>query len=272
MNKKILIFGNGFIGGRLSKEIGCEISYKRINSLADAEEEMAAKAPDIVINCIGYAGDKNVDDCERNLDKTFFANTFVPMMLAEAAFKQRAKLVHISSGCIYKYDYKSLPIKETAHPDFFGLAYSRSKIYSEQALQRIACEYDILILRIRTPLDDYPHPKNLLTKLLEYRRVIDIPNSVTYVPDFIESVKHLIGIDAKGIFNVVNKGGLRYPRLMDEYSKWVSGFRYEIIGYEELRVLRTNLLLSTEKLEKSGLKVRKINEVLGECVKNYLRC
>ncbi len=271
MNKKILIFGKGFIGGRLAEEMDCEISSRRINSLADAEDEMASKAPDIVINCIGYTGEKNVDDCERNPDKTFFANTFVPIMLAEAARKHGAKLVHISSGCIYRYDYKSLPIDENAPPDFFGLAYSRSKIYAEEALKRIADDYDILILRIRIPLDDRPHPKNLLTKLLEYGRVIDVPNSVTYVPDFIESVRHLIGIGAKGVFNVVNKNGLRYPELMDEYSWHVPDFRYEIIGYEEMGLLRTNLLLSTEKLERSGLEVRKISEVLEKCVKNYLR-
>jgi 3,5-epimerase/4-reductase len=271
MNKKILIFGKGFIGGRLAEEMDCEISSRRINSPADAEDEIASKAPGIVINCIGYTGKKNVDDCERNTDKTFFANTFVPVMLAEAACKHGAKLVHISSGCIYKYDYKSLPIDENAAPDFFGLTYARSKIYAEQALRSIADEYGVLILRIRIPLDDRPHPRNLLTKLLEHRRVIDAPNSVTYIPDFIKAVRHLIGIDAIGIFNVVNKGGLSYPALMDEYSLHVPDFRYETISCAELGLLRTNIILSTEKLEKSGLKVRKINKILEKCVKNYLR-
>ncbi len=270
MNKKILVFGKGFIGGRLAEEMDWEISSRRINSLADAEDEMASKTPGIVINCIGYTGEKNVDDCEHNPDKTFFANTFVPVMLAEAARKHGAKLVHISSGCIYKYDYKSPPIDENAAPDFFGLTYSRSKIYAEQALKSIADEYGILILRIRIPLDDRPHPGNLLTKLLEYGRVIDVPNSVTYIPDFIRAVRHLIGIGASGIFNCVNKGGLSYPALMDEYFLHVPDFGYKIIGYGELGLLRTNIILSTEKLEKSGLKVRKINEVLEKCVKNYL--
>lgn len=271
MNKKILVLGNGFLGGRLAEEAGLEISSRRINSLADAEDEIEARAPDILINCIGYTGERNVDDCEKNLEKTFSANVFVPLMLAEAASRRGVKLVHISSGCIYKYDYGCPPIPESSPPDFFGLAYSRSKIYAEQALKRVSDEFDILILRIRIPLDDRPHPKNLLTKLLKYGRVIDVPNSVTYVPHFIKAVMHLLDINANGIFNVVNKGALRYPRLMDEYAKHVPDFGYETIGYADLELVRTNIILATEKLERSGLEVVNINGVLEKCVKNYLR-
>ena len=39
------------------------------------------------------------------------------------------------------------------------------------------------------------------------------------MPDFAKAVKHLINVEAKGIYNVVNKGGLRYPELLDVYKK-----------------------------------------------------
>ncbi len=273
MNKNILVLGNGFIGARLAASLDCKISGRRINSLHDAEDEISRQNFDVIINCIGYTGDKNVDDCECNKDKTFIANTFVPVILAEAASKFGKKFIHLSSGCIYKYDYAhQSPIAEDLPPDFFNLAYSRSKIYAEEALKRMADEFNMVILRIRIPLDDRPHPKNLLTKLINYSRVIDIPNSVTYIPDFIRAVRHLIRVDAKGIFNVVNKGGLRYPVLMETYRRHVSDFSYEVIRYEDLKLLRTNLLLSADKLENSGFPGRNINEVLEECVKNYLRC
>jgi len=121
------------------------------------------------------------------------------------------------------------------------------------------------------PLDNRPHPKNLLTKLIEYKRVIDIPNSVTYIPDFIRALKYLIQIDANGIYNIVNKNALKYPELLDIYKKYVPDFKYEIIDYRKLNIVRTNLILSTEKLEKAGFKVRDIYEVLEECVKDYLK-
>jgi len=138
-------------------------------------------------------------------------------------------------------------------------------------LKILSNKHPILILRIRIPLDNYPHPKNILTKLINYKRVIDIPNSITYIPDFIKALKHLIEINAKGLFNVVNKGGLRYPELLDIYKKYVPDFQYEVIDFEKLNLVRSNLILSTRKLEETGLKVRDIHEVMEECVKNYLK-
>lgn len=272
MKDKILILGKGFIGSIIQENFGCDISTRKIYSLKDAEEVLIRYKPDVVINCIGYTGKNNIDDCELDKDKTISSNVFVPILLAEAVVRAKIKLVHISSSCIYHYDFaKDKPVEEDKVPDYFDLFYSRSKIYSDRALEVLSIEHNILIPRIRIPLDNRPHPRNILTKLINYKRVIDIPNSVTYIPDFIAALKHLIAIDARGIYNVVNKGDLRYPRLLDVYKKYVPGFNYEVIGYKKLNITRTNLILSTQKLEDSGFAVRGIEEVLDECVKNYLK-
>lgn len=272
MSEKILIFGNGFMGRRLQEFFKCDLSVSRISSLSDALAEIKKYKPKIVINCIGLTGKNSVDDCEIDKDKTLFANTFVPLILAEACLRNRIKLIHISSGCIYHYDYlRDKPIKEEKIPDFFDLYYSRTKIYAERALDALAGNYNILIARIRIPLDNRPHPKNILTKLIKYKKVIDLPNSVTYVPDFIVALEHLIKVNAKGIYNVVNKGALRYPEFMKIYKKYSSGFEFKVIDYKKLNLVRTNLVMSTKKLEKSGFRMRNINEVLEECVKDYLK-
>jgi 3,5-epimerase/4-reductase len=132
-------------------------------------------------------------------------------------------------------------------------------------------KFNILIVRLRIPLDNRPHPKNILTKLINYKKVIDIPNSITYIPDFILALKHLIKIDAKGIYNIANKGGLRYPELLEVYKRCMPDFKYEIIDFKKLHLVRTNLILSVRKLEKTGFKMRNIHEVLEGCVKNYLK-
>ncbi len=271
MNNKTLILGRGFIGTRLQEELNCEISDKKIYSYNDTEAELKKFNPKIIINCIGNVG-KNVDECEKDLDKTLAANTFVPIILLEAALRNNIKLIHISSGCIYHYDYsKDTPIDENKEPDFFELFYSRAKIYADQALGVLAKKHPILIIRIRVPLDNRPHPRNLLDKLITYKKAIDIPNSVTYIPDFLKALKHLIRINATGIYNVVNKGGLRYLELLDIYKNHVPDFEYEVIDYNKLNIVRTNLILSTKKLENTGFKVRNIKEVLEECVESYLK-
>ena len=271
MKNKTLILGRGYIGTRLQEELNCEISDKKIYSYKDIEAQLKKFKPKTIINCIGNVG-RNVDECEKDLDKTLIANTFLPIILAEASLRNNIKFIHLSTGCIYHYDYsKDTPIDENKEPDFFELFYSRAKIYSELALDALSRKYPILIIRIRVPLDNRPHPRNILTKLVNYKRIIDIPNSVTYIPDFIKALKHLIKIEAKGIYNLVNKGGLRYPQLMDIYKKYVPGFKYEIVDYKELNMVRTNLILSTRKLEKSGFKTRHIKEVLEECVSSYIK-
>lgn len=271
MKSRILILGRGFIGERLREALNCDISERKIHSFKDAEPEIKKHHPKILINCIGHTGKINVDGCELDKDKTLSANTFIPIILAEVALRNRIKLVHISSGCIYRFDYsKDRPIKEEEISLFFDLFYSRSKIYSERTLEVLSRKFDILIPRIRIPLDNRPHPKNILTKLINYKRVIDIPNSITYIPDFIKALKHLLKINAKGIYNVVNKGGLRYPQLLDVYKKYIPDFKYKIIDYKRLNLVRTNLILSTKKLEKTGFKVRNIKDALEECVRDYL--
>jgi dTDP-4-dehydrorhamnose reductase len=272
MNKDILILGNGFIGKRLQDGFGCRLSGKFIRTLSEAEDLIKKFKPKVIINCIGITGKRNVDDCELEKDATLLANSFVPMILAEAALRNNVKLVHISSGCIYHYDYaKDSPVCEDKTPDFFDLFYSRSKIYSDAALNILASRYPILIVRIRIPVDDRPGPKNTLDKIIRYRRVIDVENSVTYIPDMIKALRHLMKINARGIYNVVNKGGLRYARLLEAYKKYFPDFKFTVVPFNRLKLVRTNLLMSTRKLEKSGFKVRNINSVLEECVKGYIR-
>ena len=271
-NKKILILGKGFIGERLQKALSCQITDVFIKSYQDAERLVKQYKPKVIINCIGITGKNNVDDCELDKDAVLLGNSFIPVILAEVALRNRIKLVHISSGCIFNYDYqKSKPLKEKSQDYFFRLFYSRSKIYAERALEVLARDYNILIARIRIPLLNAKHPKNVLDKLIKYKQVIDLANSVTYIPDFIQAIKHLIKIDARGIYNVVNKGGLKYPRLMQIYQKYVPEFKFKVVALKKLGLARTNLILSTKKLKDTGFKVRNINSVLEECVKEYLK-
>ncbi len=272
MNKEILILGKGYIGQRLKEGLNGTINDSKIHQLKDVQDLIHQFNPKIMINCIGYTGDRNVDDCELQPEKTIQANTFVPLLLAEGALRNNIKLVHVSSGCIYHYDYsQSKPIDEKKIPDYFDLYYSRTKIYSEKPLEILSRQFNILITRIRIPLDDRPHPKNLLTKLIQYKKVIDVPNSVTYIPDFIRALKYLLKKNAKGLFNVINKGALYYPDLLKIYQRHVPDFQFELIEYDKLKLKRTNLILTCKKLEKIGFPVRKTRDILEKCVQSYLK-
>src|SRR3989338_3235732 len=104
MKNEILIFGKGYFGQHIQKELSAQASERKIFSLSDAEEEINKYQPRIIINCVGYIG-SNVDGCELNKDKALSTNTFVPIILGEACLRQNIKLIHISTGCIHHYDY-----------------------------------------------------------------------------------------------------------------------------------------------------------------------
>jgi len=271
MNKEILIFGKGWIGTRLADFLNCNSTNKRILTYEDVQGEIDKFKPKVIINAIGSFG-KNVDDCEINKTKTITANTFVPLILGEAALRNKIKLVHISSGCIFHYDYeKNRPLQETEAPDYYDLFYSRTKEYAESGLLALGDAANILIVRPRMPLDYISHPRNLLDKLISFPSVIDLENSVTYVPDFLEAVKHLIKIDACGVFNTVNYGGLRFKELLEIYRTFKNTHSYSITSQTDLKIARTNLVLSTDKLEETGFNVRDIHDCLYECVDKWIR-
>ncbi len=255
----IYILGNGYIGQRINADLKYPIIPRKILFYQDIENIIHCFHPKVLINCIGYSG-LCMEDCEKHKATSLFANTYLPIMLAEACQVHHVKLVHISTGCIYK---SGQDITEEVSPDFYDMLYPRSKISAEACLKQYP---DVLILRIRLPLDPLPHPKNLLTKLINYRKVIDQFNSVTYLPDFARALEHLIKIDACGIYHVVNKDGLWYLSLMETYRKYNLGFKY---GFT--KSTHPNLILSVDKLESSGFKIRSIYDVLDECVEGYVK-
>ena len=108
------------MGQRLAKELKYPLSAKRINSPKDVESIIKKHKPKIIINAIVYTGKNNVDDCEKNRQRTLQSNTLVPLFLGEAVLRHKIKLVHLSSGCIYHYNYKKQkPITEDQKPDYY---------------------------------------------------------------------------------------------------------------------------------------------------------
>lgn len=272
MRRNLLVLGRGFIGNRLAKAFQAEqnefsiLDYQGVETTLDQHPKSRT-----IINCIGFTGENNVDDCEDQVNKTLQANTFMPFYLAEACVRRKLRLIHISSGCIFHYDYiKDVPLHEADTPNYFDLFYSRSKIYAEQGILPLCRSYPIVILRIRIPLDCIPHPKNILTKLIQFGKVIDTPNSITYLPTLICTIKNLLPKNVSGVFNVVNTGALSYPDILEEYRKFRPEFHYDVVSMKSLGLKRTNCLLSNQKLS-HYYHPESVEDIIPSCVREYVR-
>jgi dTDP-4-dehydrorhamnose reductase len=271
---KYLIFGAGWIGHKFVDYLGEEavLSNQRIESLVDAETEILKYNPEWIINCAGKTGKPNVDWCETHKDETLFGNVIVPLILLKACRKTNKKLLHIGTGCVYNGDKDGTGFTEEDEPNFIGSYYANTKQFAESLLS----EFNVLQLRIRMPIAEDTSDRNLITKLLKYDKIIDVPNSITYLGDLLRVAKVMMEDDMRGIFNVVNPEPELHSQILDYYNS-VSPIKkqYNKISLEELDKLivakRSNCVLSVKKLESFGIEMTPTKDVIKKCIDEYVK-
>lgn len=236
---------------------------------------LEAEKPDILINAAGKTGRPNVDWCEDHKEETLHANVLGPIVLLEECTKRGIYWVHMSSGCIYQGDNGGrarLPggqgFSEEDIPNFMGSFYSRSKAWSDQMLK----EFPVLVLRIRMPFDDSKNERSLITKISKYKRLLDVPNSLTYLPDFLHAAKILIEQRKVGIYNIVNPGALSPYQVMQQYREIVDPKHdIERLTIDHLsdvvKAGRSNCILSTAKIENEGIRLQPIEQAVQKALR-----
>ena len=92
----------------------------------------------------------------------------------------------------------------------------------------------VSILRIRMPISEKDTPRNLINKLIGYKKVIDIPNSVTFMNDLVSCIDWAVNNKPGGIFHVVNPQPLTAAHIMNVYKKYVPEHVFGIINEDQL--------------------------------------
>ena len=271
---KTLVFGAGFIGTRLSRDLpDATLSRADVTDRAAVREELARHTPDVVVNAAGKTGKPNVDWCESHQHETYRSNVNGALTLADACAERGTYLLHLGSGCIFYGDSPSpggWREDDYANPSAF---YSRTKYAADLVLSRLP---NVGVARLRMPIDDAPSFRNLITKLASYSSVVDVENSVTVVDDLVAAVKALAEKRATGIFHVTNPGTMRHETLLSLYRELVDPeHRYTLIGEAELvsRGLavksRSNCVLASPRLAALGISLRPIDVALRDCMQKY---
>ena len=200
---KVLIVGKGFIGSQLSNFLAADenfeihavsseqINYRDYNVFLDFLSNYNSEGTsfDAIINCSGYTGEKNVDDAEKEKELVWLLNSVLPTTLASAAQANNIPtFVNISSGCIFTgYNDDKSGYDEEVVPNF-GLFdedsswYSKTKHAGELSL---TSSFNCYNLRIRMPFGEIYHPKNIISKMLGYKKILTQPNSLTYLYDLL---------------------------------------------------------------------------------------
>lgn len=238
------------------KEGGHEVFSERIE-VTDFKElcnKFNETRPDVVVNFAGVRAYPNIDWCEDHKKETVAVNVGGAINVSLAAIESGAYPIQISSGCIYIGD-KDVAFTEEDEPNFFGSFYSRMRIVAQEALR----ELPVLQIRIRMPISSHPNSRNLIDKLISYKKVISVPNSVTLIEDMFPAIEKLATIRPVGILNLVNDGYVEHKDILEAYKKIIDPTHdYEVINIAELehgivKAKRSNCLLSNEKAKSLGV-------------------
>merc|ERR1712100_854319 len=107
---------------------------------------------------------------------------------------------------------------EEDSPNFDKSWYSKTKAMVETMMKPYT---NVLILRVRMPISDDLHPRNFITKITKYERVVDIPNSMTVLHDLLPISLDMTRKQLKGVFNFTNPGAISHNEILTLYKKYV---------------------------------------------------
>jgi len=179
-----LLGGSGYVGQAYQALLSRKgLSFKSL-SRAEADyadptvlrELLRRDKPEFLINAAGYTGKPNVDACEIHKAECLLGNAVLPGMIAKACAEAGVPWGHVSSGCIYngaRSDGKGFT--EEDQPNFTFRAgpcsfYSGTKALGEEVL---AGQPNLYIWRLRIPFDNVDNPRNYLSKLMRYERLLE---------------------------------------------------------------------------------------------------
>lgn len=243
-------------------------------------EFLESARPDFLINCAGYTGRPNVDACEDHKTECLAGNAVLPGIIREACEQAGIPWGHVSSGCIYngaKADGRGFT--EEDPPNFCFRSppcsfYSGCKALGEEVLAGAARCY---IWRLRIPFNEVDHPRNYLTKLMRYERLLDARNSLSQLDEFarvcLECWQRQVPF---GIYNVTNPGSVttREVVALIRHSGVVrKEFRFFESEAEFMRLAarapRSNCVLDTGKLQRAGIRMTEIHEAIEQALRKW---
>ncbi|KAG6496705.1 trifunctional UDP-glucose 4,6-dehydratase/UDP-4-keto-6-deoxy-D-glucose 3,5-epimerase/UDP-4-keto-L-rhamnose-reductase RHM1-like [Zingiber officinale] len=273
---KFLIYGKtGWIGGllgRICQKQGIAYEYGR-GRLEDRTQlilDIQKVKPSHVFNAAGVTGRPNVDWCESHKQETIRTNVAGTLTLADVCREHGLLLMNYATGCIFEYDVEhpqgsGIGFKEEDKPNFIGSFYSKTKAMVEELLK----EYDnVCTLRVRMPISsDISNPRNFITKIARYDKVVNIPNSMTILDELLPMSIEMAKRNCRGIWNFTNPGVVSHNEILEMYKSYIDpGFKWDNFTLEEQSKVivapRSNNELDATKLKGEFPELLSIKESL----------
>lgn len=285
----ILLGGTGYVGGafqRFFQSRGIpfkslsrsEVDYTNLKVLSTY---LKTHKPDFLINAAGYTGKPNVDACEADKANCLFGNAVFPGIVAEACGDAGMSWGQVSSGCIYT----------GAHPDGSGFSeddtpnfsfrtnncsfYSGTKALGEEVLKD---EENVWIWRLRIPFDQFDSPRNYLSKLMRYQRLLEATNSISQLHEFVEACFACFEKKVPfGTYNMTNPGEVttrEVAAMIEAHGLAPHPFSFFDNEAEFMKKAaitpRSNCVMDSRKLASVGIHMTPVREAIHQALENWV--
>jgi dTDP-4-dehydrorhamnose reductase len=283
-----LLGGSGYVGhayqSLLSRK-GIPFRNLRRAELDYANGEVLRAAllqdrPEFLINAAGYTGKPNVDACELHRHECLDGNAVLPGVVADACAAAGVPWGHVSSGCIFtgaRPDGSGFT--ETDVPNFTFRTnncsfYSGTKALGEEVL---ADRPDVYVWRLRIPFNHVDSPRNYLTKLMRYSRLLEASNSISHLEEFCAATfacwERRVPF---GTYNVTNPGQVTTHEVVDLIR--ASGVcRKDFVFFKDedefmhvaAKTPRSNCVMDSSKLAATGIKLTEVHEAVAKSLRDW---
>lgn len=286
----LLLGGSGYVGlayQRLFTRLGLEFRNLAIKELDYANPALLAgflaeHRPEFVVNAAGFTGKPNVDACEDAKGATLFGNAVLPGRIREACEKTGTPWGHVSSGCIYTgRPAGGGGFKEDDAPNFsfrsgYCSFYSGTKALGEEVL---AGADNLYVWRLRIPFNEVDSPRNYLTKLMRYARLLEAENSISQLDEFVAATFACWQKRVPfGVYNVTNPGFVTTREVAGMIRK--SGVCDKDFGFfddeaefmqKAARTPRSNCVMDENKLAGVGIRMTEVHEAVETALRHWVR-
>ena len=286
----LLLGGSGYVGlayQRLFTRLGLdfrnlarkELDYANPALLADF---LADHRPEFVVNAAGFTGKPNVDACEDQKAATLFGNAVLPGRIREACERTGTPWGHVSSGCIYSgRRADGAGFKEDDEPNFSFRAgpcsfYSGTKALGEEVL---AGAENLYVWRLRIPFNEVDSPRNYLSKLMRYARLLEAENSISQLDEFVAATFACWQKRVPfGVYNVTNPGFVttrEVAGMIQRSGVCDKDFQFFTDETEFMqkaaKTPRSNCVMDESKLAGVGIRLTEVHEAVERALRDWVR-
>jgi 3,5-epimerase/4-reductase len=278
-SKPVLLYGGaGWIGGQMRRLLAEEgtpfvLGSARADNRADVGAELDAVDPSLVVAALGrthgvhdgrFYGTIDFLEQPGRLTDNVRDNLEAAVVLAALCHARRIPCAQIATGCIYEAadlasiaDESAPGFTEDDPTNFDGSSYSTVKAGTDRLLRLFP---NVLFFRIRMPITHDLHPRNFVTKIVNYEKICSIKNSMSVLDGPNGLLRLFLAMAQRGYagcFNSTNPGVMSHNEILAMYQDKVDPtFTWQNFTAEEqsavLAAGRSNNRLCSAKLSRAA--------------------